>query len=74
LLDELAERHEHFVITRNGLPAAVMMSPADYEAVLETVEVLQERDLMLALRRSREDVKAGRVSAWQNVKRNLGVA
>lgn len=74
LLDELAERHEHFVITRNGLPAAVMISPADYEAIQETVEVLQDTHLMLALRKSREDVKAGRVSPWKKVKRNLGVA
>ncbi len=74
LLDQLAERHEHFVITRNGLPAAVMMSPADYEAIQETVEVLQDRELLEALRKSQADVKAGRVSAWKDVKHDLGLA
>ena len=73
MLDELASRHEHFVITRNGLPAAVVMSPAEYEAIQETVEVLQDTELLKALRRSGRDVKAGRVSAWKDVKRDLGL-
>lgn len=73
ILDELARQHEHFVITRNGLPAAVVMSPAEYEAIQETVEVLQDAELLRALRRSERDVKAGRVFAWKDVKRDLGV-
>jgi antitoxin YefM len=74
LLDELAQRHEHVVITRNGLPAAVMISPDDYEALQETVEVLQDADLMEALERSQGDVKAGRVARWRDVKRDLRLA
>lgn len=73
LLDDLARRHEHVVITRKGLPAAVMLAPEDFEALQETVEVLQDAQLMRALHRSEEDVKAGRVSDWSAVKRRLGL-
>ena len=71
LLDDLARRHEHVVITRKGLPAAIMLSPEDFDALQETVEVLQDADLMRSLRRSADDVKAGRVSDWAVVKRRL---
>jgi antitoxin YefM len=71
LLDEVIERHQHIVITRNGMPAAVMISPDDYEALQETVEVLQDAELMDSLRKSEADLKAGRVTKWSDVKRDL---
>jgi len=49
LLDEVAERHEHFVVTRRGLPAAVMMSPAYHEAIQETDGVVQDAGLLEAM-------------------------
>jgi len=74
LLDDLEARHEHVLITRNGLPAAVMLSPTEYEALQETIEVLQDRELLEALHRSQEDMKAGHVSKWKDVKRDLGLS
>lgn len=74
LLDELAERHEHFVITRNGLPAAVILSPDEYAAIQETLEILQDPDTMASLRQSEEDVRAGRLKSWSKVKRDRGIA
>ena len=71
LLDEVVAQHEHVVITRNGLPAAVMLSQAEYEAVQETLEVLSDTPLLDALRESDDDVRAGRVESLDEVKRKL---
>jgi antitoxin YefM len=72
LLDELEEQHEHFVITRNGKPSAVVISAEEYEALEETLEVLEDADLLRALQRSETDVEAGRVSTLAEVRRDLG--
>jgi prevent-host-death family protein len=74
LLDEIEAVHEHVVITRNGRPAAVVMSQDEYESLVETLEVLSDPDLMAALAESDEDVAAGRVYPWEEVKRELGLA
>lgn len=74
LLDEIEQVHEHIVITRNGRPAAVVMSQAEYESLLETLEVLSDKDLMAALAESQKDLAAGRVTPWEEVKRELGLA
>jgi prevent-host-death family protein len=74
LLDEVEARHEHIVITRKGRPAAVIVSPAEWEALEETVEILQDDELLAALRESEEDVQAGRLSTLEEVKRELGLA
>jgi prevent-host-death family protein len=74
LLDEIEQVHEHIVITRNGRPAAVVMSSAEYESLLETLEVLSDKELMAALAESDKDIAAGRVIPWEEVKRDLGLA
>ncbi|MBI2236978.1 MAG: type II toxin-antitoxin system Phd/YefM family antitoxin [Actinobacteria bacterium] len=74
LLDELERRHEHVVITRNGRPAAILVPPDEQEALEETLEILQDEDILEALRESEEDVEAGRLSTLREVRRELGLA
>jgi len=74
LLDEVEAKHEHVVITRNGRPAAVVLSTDEYEAIEETLEIVQDAETMAALRESEEDVKAGRLFSMDEVKRELGLA
>jgi antitoxin YefM len=69
LLDEVETRHEHLVLTRNGRPAAVLMSVAEYEALQEALEVLADADALDDLQVSEGDVRAGRVIDWEDVKR-----
>lgn len=74
LLDDVQARHEHVVITRKGRPAAVVVSPEEWEALEETIEVLQDDELLAALRESEEDVQAGRLFSLDEVRRELGLA
>ena len=74
LLDEVNERHEHVVITRNGRPAAVVLSNDEYEALAETLDVLKDDEALEALRESEADVRAGRVYSLAEVRRELGLA
>lgn len=69
LLDDLESRHEHVLITRNGRPSAVLISAEEYESLEETLEILQDKDLMEALARSDKDVKAGRVTSLSDLRR-----
>jgi PHD/YefM family antitoxin component YafN of YafNO toxin-antitoxin module len=50
------------------------MSMDEFESWEETVEVLSDEETMAALKRSEEDVKAGRLHDWDEVKRDLGLA
>lgn len=69
LLDELARRHEHVVITRNGRPAAVLVPAEEQEVLEETLDILQDEEILDALRHSEEDVRAGRLSTLREVRR-----
>lgn len=74
LLDELERRHEHVVITRNGRPTAVLVPADEQEALEETLDILQDENLLEALRESEDDVEAGRLRTLREVRRELGLA
>lgn len=45
-IDSVHSTHERVVITRNGEPAAVLISPDDLEALEETIAILSDPQAM----------------------------
>ena len=72
-LDDLIDEAEADVIQikRNRKPVAAMMSWDAYESLLETLEILSDPAAMAALRESEQDIAAGRVHEWADVKKEL---
>jgi prevent-host-death family protein len=60
LVDRTSREHERFVVTRNGRPAAVLLSPEDLESLEETVDILQDRALIDSIRKSRREAAEGK--------------
>ncbi len=62
-LSELAERveneHDRILVTRNGRPSFVLISPDDLESLEETLEVVRDPALMASIARSRAQSRAG---------------
>ena len=46
LVENVERRDEEVVITRNGRPAAVLVSPDEYESWKETHAIRSDKDLM----------------------------
>ncbi len=60
IVDGVEERHERVVLTRNGRPAAVIISPADLESLEETLDILSDPKAMRAIRKAEADITAGK--------------
>jgi len=58
---DVVNTHQRVIVTRNGRPAVVMMSPDDLESLEETIEVLADNDLIAQWLTSKADMAAGRV-------------
>lgn len=69
IIDQVQREHDRVVVTRNGVPAAVLVSPEDLEALEDTLELLSDpaaRDEIAAARRevtSGETVSADELRA-----------
>ena len=61
------EEHESFAITHRGRVEGVLLGIEEYESLIETLEILSDRELMASIRRGLRDVKAGRVHPYAEV-------
>lgn len=52
LIRGVGARDEVVALTRDGVPAAVLLSPDRYEGLLETIEILSDPVAMKSLKRS----------------------
>jgi antitoxin YefM len=50
LVDRVESEDDRIVVTRNGRPAAVLVSADDLESLEETLAVLSDRELMRKIR------------------------
>ena len=61
VVDRVDREHERIVVTRNGRPAAVLISPDDLESLEETLELLGDHDAIRELVQAEAAVASGDV-------------
>ena len=68
LVTGVSEREEEIVVTRNGRPAAMLVSYEDYQRQRDTLEILSDPDMMTEIRRSRRFyAKKGKGLSFEDV-------
>lgn len=71
LLDEVARRRDHLLITRNGRPTAALVPFDEYEALEETAEILSDPDAIAALELGLAEIARGETVALEDLRREL---
>ena len=61
LVDQVEDTHDRVLITRNGKPAAILISPEDLESLEATLEILSDPAAMKRIRKAQRDVERGEV-------------
>ncbi|MEI6362006.1 MAG: type II toxin-antitoxin system Phd/YefM family antitoxin [Actinomycetes bacterium] len=67
-VDSVQGTHERVVITRNGEPAAVLISPEDLESLEETIAILSDPEAMAEIAEARRAITKGEVVAADAVR------
>jgi prevent-host-death family protein len=73
LVDNANKKLEEYIITVNGLPAAVLISAAEYQSWKETNEIMADRGLLKAIREGEEDIKNGKFVTFKQLKKDLNL-
>jgi prevent-host-death family protein len=60
-------------VTRRGKPVLAIMPWELYEAIVETLEIMEDEELMAALRQSIKEADEGKILSWENVKAEMGL-
>jgi len=68
LVDRVESEDDRIVVTRNGRPAAVLVSADDLESLEETLAVLSDRELMRKIREGEHAAERGEVVSLDELK------
>ena len=74
ILNEVANQRGRFLVQRAGIPAAVLMNPAEYEELLDLAEIRAEQadsDFQASLRSARAEIRAGRFLTLADLESDL---
>ncbi len=64
LIDAINTTDEEVVITRNGRPAAVLISTDEFESMKETIAVRSDSELMDEIKRGLKTFKKGKTKLY----------
>lgn len=73
LVENAKEKLEEYIITVNGLPAAVLISAAEYQSWKETNEIMSDPGLLQAIKEGEEDIKNGKFVTFEQLKKELNL-
>ena len=69
VIERIDKKFDRYIITKRGRPAVVMLSIDDYEALMETLDILNDKDTMARLHQGERDIKGGKVKSWRKFKK-----
>lgn len=72
IMDRISKYFDRCVVTRHGKPEAVILSEEDYESLLETLDILSDRELVKDLRKAEREFRQGKAIPWEKAKKKLG--
>jgi len=64
LIDTVNNTDEEVMITKNGRPAAVLVSPEEFESLKETIAVRSDSSLMKEIKKGLRALKARRAKVF----------
>jgi antitoxin YefM len=71
LVAMVEQTQEHIEITRNGEPAAVLVSHAELEALRETVAILSDPTAVEDIRQAEADISAGNTVSAESLRESM---
>ena len=73
LPERLAAKPGAVAVTRRGKPVLAIMPWELYESIVETLEIMGDKDLMAAVRQGIKEIEEGKTIPWEQVKKYLGL-
>lgn len=71
IIEAVDKRMERYIITKRGTPRAVLLSIDDFEGLLETLDILQDKAGISRLRKAERELKAGKTRSLEQIHKSL---
>ena len=73
VLDNVHRKFDRYIVTKRGRPEAILMSMAEYESLIETLDIESDAPLMRRWKKARRQIKAGKGRSLAEIDKDLGL-
>lgn len=73
MLDDVKHNLKYYTISKKGEDMAVLISSEEYTSLQETVEVMNDKELIKSIQKGLNDVNSKRVISSKDLKKKLGI-
>lgn len=64
-------KFDRYIITKRGIPVAIMISPDDYDGLLETIEILSDKKFARRIKAAKRQIKEGMSISLEALRRKI---
>lgn len=68
VIKKIDARLDRYIVTKRGKPIAVMIGPDDYEGLLETIEILSDKETVKRIKRAKQEIKEGKTISLKELR------
>jgi len=62
---------DRYIITKRGKPVVMMMNIDDYESILETIEILSDKQAVQRIKQAKEEIAKGKTISLKELRRKI---
>lgn len=73
LVDNAQKKLHEYIITVNGTPSAILMSVDEYESLMETLDILSEKNALKEIKEAEKEIEEGKGIPWEEFEKELGL-
>ena len=71
VIKDIDGKLDRYIVTKRGKPVAIMMSPDDYEGLLETIEIFSDKETAGRIKKAKEELKKDRTVSLEELRRKI---
>jgi len=71
VIKDIDTKLDRYIVMKRGRPVAVMMSPDDYESLLETIEILSNKEAVRRIKKAKREIKEGKTVSLEELRRKI---
>ena len=62
---------DRYIVTKRGKPVAIMISPDDYDGLLETLDILSDKDIVGRIKKAKREIREGKTISIEELRRKI---
>lgn len=71
VIKDIDSKLDRYIVTKRGKPVAIMISPDDYEGLLETIEILSDKEAVGRIKEAKREIKAGKTVSLEELRHKI---